>query len=69
MSRTKRSIAILKNNWSWKCHRHQDFKASVNKDYDGDMCGFSPKHKNLLSAYDDKYPSATKEVKYLAQCK
>jgi hypothetical protein len=69
MSRTKRSLAVIKNNWSYKSNRHADFKAAVNKDYDNDMLGFVPKVRPLLCAYEDKTPSAVSEVKYLSQCK
>jgi hypothetical protein len=73
MSRTKRSIEVLKNNWHYKRNHWQDFKASCITDYDGDMNSYRIKsrHKasHLVSARDDIYPAASYEVKYLSQAR
>jgi hypothetical protein len=61
MTSTIRNIS----NWNWKQNRHADFKASEIRDFQGDFYGYKPlaRHRaaNLLSAWDDKYPSAISE--------
>jgi hypothetical protein len=73
MSRTKRSLNVLLNNWSYKCNANRDFKAACITDYDDDMHGYTPKSRHtkagLLSSWEDVCPSAVHEVKYVAQCK
>jgi hypothetical protein len=73
MSRTRRTSHVLLNNWSYKCNPNRDFKASCITDYDGDMCGYTPKSRHtrakLLSSWEDVCPSAVYEVKYVTQCK
>jgi hypothetical protein len=68
MSRTKRSIEVLKNNWRFKRSRRADFAAQF-QDSDPELMGFKPRPRQLVSSYDDKYPSAIYEVKYLSQTK
>jgi hypothetical protein len=73
MARTKRTSDVLLNNWSYKCNTNRDFKATCITDYDGDMYGYTPKSRHtragLLSSWEDVYPSAVREVKYVTQCK
>lgn len=57
---------VNERNWSWQQNRHADFKATEIRDSQGDLYGYKPlaRHKaaNLLSALDDRYPSAFREV-------
>jgi hypothetical protein len=54
------------SSWSWQQNRHADFKASEIRDFQGDLYGYKPlaRHRaaKLLSAWDDKYPSALSEI-------
>ncbi len=68
MSRTKRSVDVFKNNWHFKRNRRADFAAQC-QDSDPELMGFKPKPKELLSDWEDKYPSAVREVKYPSQTK
>jgi hypothetical protein len=68
MSRTRRSIQILKNNWHFKRNRRADFVAQC-QDNDPELMGFKPKPQELVSSWNDKYPAALHEVKYLSQTK
>lgn len=69
MSRTKRDINVLLNNWRFKSNRLRDFKAACVDRVDDELYGFRPKKRPLQNAYDDKCPSAIHEVKYLSQVK
>lgn len=72
MSRTKRTVEVLNNNWSYKSHSLNEFQNTYN-DPENLENGYIVRSRHRKSGYihswDDIIPSAVHEVKYRTQTK